>query len=139
MRRQYQGGSLAGFIIIGVLLTLVLVGGLYGLNRYNAEQSKEVAAGDNDSSKDKPNDTLDKKSSEESKPKTDTPTDTSSNESKNDDKSSSSSSSDSSDKAQTDKQLPVTGPADAVAALVAVVLLSFATAHYIQSRSNRSH
>lgn len=46
MKRGYSKGSLATFIIGGVILTLVLVGGLYGLNRYNAMQdgsSDEIA------------------------------------------------------------------------------------------------
>ena len=49
MRGRYQGGSLAGFIIIGVVLALVLVGGLYALNRYTVQQSK-VATDDNKTS-----------------------------------------------------------------------------------------
>lgn len=42
-QRRLQGGSLGGFIIVAVLLGLVLVGGLYGLQRYNSGDRPQVA------------------------------------------------------------------------------------------------
>ena len=135
MRERYQGGSLAGFIIIGAVLTLVLVGGLYGLNRYNAEQSSEVATSDKNDEKPKPSKSEDKKtpstsdsestdsSSEMPKeqPRTGVPTDDSQSGTPSDEGEAS------------EGELPVTGPSEALGAAVATAVLSFAVVAYIQS------
>ena len=131
MRRTNQGGSLAGFIIIGVLLTLVLVGGLYGLNRYNAqraadetaqseepapeEESTETTQTETESSEASPQSRTEQDSAaNEQQPRTPTP---------------------SPQPAATSAQLPQTGPADALLGLVAVTVLTFAGVHYVRSRA----
>lgn len=38
---RYQGGSLGGYIVVAILLALALIGGLYGLGRWN--ESRQVA------------------------------------------------------------------------------------------------
>lgn len=144
MRGRYQGGSLAGFIIIGVVLTLVLVGGLYGLNRYNAEQTKEVAT-------DEASDTTEKPSSEKVDSDKDAKSD--SKQSQNEERVLVPDSEESSDTSgsetsspdgvngstgNTNEELPATGPADAALALLAVFALSFTTAHYVRSRAYRA-
>ena len=123
MRGRYQGGSLAGFIIIGAVLALVLVGSLYGLNRYNAEQSRDVTS-DQKNAPDAGSDSKDVK--EQPKPEP----------SKKDDQPNKDNEPESAvNTAPTDAELPATGPADTVAALVAIGALGFATTHYLQSRS----
>ena len=140
MRERYQGGSLAGFIIIGVVLTLVFVGGLYGLSRYNAEQSKEVATDDKAKSDDQAN--KDKESSSESKPQTDKPSEQSPSDTKDESKDEATgdkaSDNTSNDQAPANKQLPTTGPVDVATMVLGATALSFAAVHYLQSRTQRS-
>ncbi len=132
MRGQYQGGSLAGFIIIGVVLALVLVGGLYGLNRYNSEQSKEVATDTNKSEEQ----SSEKKASESDSKSEETSSQPASGSSSKEDKSKTADESKSTSEATkpSKDELPVTGPADTFVAMLAMLSLGFATAHYIQSR-----
>lgn len=128
MRGRYQGGengSLAGFIIVGVLLALVLVGGIYGLNRYNAQKASEETATSQD----------DKKTEDTSKNNDQT--------AKKDDSDKSTSSG--SDNTQPDipkdsststnsNALPETGPSDVITTMVTIALLAFAAAHFVQAR-----
>lgn len=135
MRGRFQGGSLAGFIIIGAFLALIVVGGLYGLNRYNAEQAAgEIVAENSDTSEAPTNNeeqntgdngaveeeqqelpgTTDQQSSDEP-----TPTDTETT----------------SPEPQTSDELPQTGPADIALATLGVFALGFAAAHYVRSRN----
>ncbi len=128
MRGRYQGGSLAGFIIIGVVLALVLVGGLYALNRYTVQQSKEVATDDN-----KTSDNQSENKSEpapESKPDPSTPAESS-------DDANSKPNNQSADKGAESKQLPATGPTDVLTAVVGVTALGFSATHYARSRAYR--
>lgn len=132
MRGTNQGGSLAGFIIIGVLLTLVLVGGLYGLNRYNAQRADDQIAADQkkqqqDQDEDKkeaakPAPAATERKTTDTKsdipPSTDTPAATTPTQ-----------------VPKTGTELPQTGPADALFGLIALGLLAFASAHYVRSRS----
>ena len=126
MRGSNQGGSLAGFIIIGAVLALVLVGGLYGINRYNAEQTK-IAASKEESSK-KAAETKKEAAKTDEKPSetpipndaTSLPSNTTTQEAK--------------DQVAT-AQLPRTGPADTLLQLVSVAALSFASVYYLRSRS----
>lgn len=134
MRARYQGGSLAGFIIVGVLLALVVVGGLYGLNRYNAQKSTEVAS--NESSKQE-------QPAEEESPRRSDPVEETHNEGKTDDQSvreetreetRATSDSDTDSGAAAAANLPETGPADTALQLFVLAIVSFAAAHYVQSR-----
>ncbi len=135
MRGRLQGGSLAGFIIIGAFLALIVIGGLYGLNRYNAEQAADQIAAENSDSAETPAGSeeqntddsgavepeqqelpgsTDQQLSEEPAP-TDTETESS--------------------EPQASDELPQTGPADIALALLGVFALSFAAAHYVRSRN----
>lgn len=146
MRGRYQGGSLAGFAIIGVVLALVLIGGLYGLNRYNAEQAQQ-AAEEGDSTEvatdsDKSTSGSESKPSEDS-PKKESSSTSGSNSSSSDEKQSDSSDSSSKEMAAagsnaTATELPATGPVDTFASILGIVALSFATAAYIQSRTQNN-
>ena len=132
MRATNQGGSLAGFIIIGVLLTLILVGGLFGLNRYNAQRAADEIAATEEA-------TSEEESTESSKPTTEA-NDESAPQSRTEQ--------DSGDKTQEPQaqsaqpagaaqsaQLPTTGQADTLMGFVAVTVLTFAVAHYTRSRA----
>lgn len=126
MRERFQGGSLAGFLIIGGLLALVLVGGLYGLNRYNSQKAaEEVAANE---SKDEPAPEWENSTADESdRGRTTT------------DASPESPQTGSAGSAQIPttgvqpEELPQTGPADALFGMLAVGLLAFAGTHYMRS------
>ena len=133
MRERYQGGSLAGFIIIGVVLALVLVSGLYGLNRYNAEQSKEVASDQKDGFDEKANDENSPSSDAKSKDSQEQPKP---EPAKKDDQTESDNKSEpGSGSVSTDTKLPATGPGETLVAFVAIAALGFSAAHYVQSRS----
>jgi LPXTG-motif cell wall-anchored protein len=109
MRRTNQGGSLAVFIIIGVVLTLVLVGGLYGLNRYNdAQNTEDIAVTEEPNPTEESTDTGDEAAAPQEQ--------------------------ESAPQSRTD-ELPQTGPADTVFAIVAAALLTFAGVHYARSRT----
>ncbi len=137
MRGSNQGGSLAGFIVVGVFLALILVGGLYGLNRYNAEQhSKQVAA---DNKKEEVSSKNNSQQDEQSKLKTNesnssNPNSTSSDDSHAKNQVNTSTGTQQAVSNQSNTQLPQTGPVDTLAHILAVGLLSFATVYYVQSR-----
>jgi hypothetical protein len=131
MRRTNQGGSLAGFIIIGVLLTLVLVGGLYGLNRYNAQRAAdETAKTEEAAPEDKATDTKTTQTDTDSDTSVQTRTGQGSTDTQP-----SKSSAPAAQPAATSAQLPQTGPADTMLGLVAVTVLTFAGVHYARSRA----
>lgn len=128
MRGKYQGGSLAGFIIVGILLLLVIGGGLYGLNRYNAEHDKKVATSSSDKTK-----SSDTTKSEPTKPDASKPAASDSTESQPS-SAPQPAKSDDTPSATTNSDLPKTGPEMNVFSIAAVGLLSFAGAHYLRSR-----
>lgn len=131
MRGTNQGGSLAGFIIIGVLLTLILVGGLFGLNRYNAQRAAdEIAASEKATSEEEA--TESSKSTTEANDESPTQART---EQDSGDKTQESAQSAQSAGAAQSAQLPTTGPADTLMGFVAVTVLTFAVAHYTRSRA----
>lgn len=132
MRERYQGGSLAGFVIIGVILTLVFVGGLYGLNRYNAEQSKEVASESKKDANDAPKEDRPTSSDTETDSSSDVPSDIPGTTT-DDDAPDAGAKDDAAN-----EELPATGPADVIGMVLGAAALSYAGALYLQSRSHRS-
>ncbi|MGB4420267.1 MAG: hypothetical protein WBI29_00490 [Candidatus Saccharimonadales bacterium] len=54
--RTKQGGSVANFVIVGIILALSLVGGLYYLKNYGAEVRKDVAIAEYEQEKSKTED-----------------------------------------------------------------------------------
>jgi len=124
---------LAGFIIVGVLLALVLVGGIYGLNRYNAQKASEetTASQDDKKTQDTP------KNSDQTAKKDDSDKSTSSSSDKTQpdipkDSGTSTNSSTSNQGAESNA-LPQTGPSDVMTTMVTVALLAFAAAHFVQA------
>ena len=114
IRRTNQGGSIVTFIITGVILTFVLVGAIYALNKHGEQVRKDEAIATAEQQR--------------------------ANESENVDDSESKSSSDSavddnSDKTVTSAEvLPTTGSELSISALVGMFLLTAATVNYVSSR-----
>lgn len=136
MRVTNQGGSLAGFIIIGVLLTLVLVGGLYGLNRYNAQRAAEEVA-TSDESATEPAPAKEEAATGGTEPTGRERTDTAGGTDSATPAPAPAQPSAPATKggAATQANLPQTGPADTLGSFVALGLLAFAGAHYARSRA----
>ena len=127
MRGTNQGGSLAGFIIVGVLLALVVVGGLYGLNRYNAQRASDEASQQEEQPAQNEEESTDDAANEEA-PAAPTNDDTSPAPAAGADAKSDTPT------AAAAPSLPETGPADTALTLLALASLSFAVVHYVRSR-----
>lgn len=139
MRVTNQGGSLAGFIIIGVLLTLALVGGLYGLSRYNAEQaSTEVAKEDDAKNEEAATNAEPEASKKDQSEATDSGRQTTDTPESSSDSSANSTNPQAAAPTQPQQtRLPETGPADTAFMLLAIGLVTFAGTHYLRSRSQQ--
>jgi cytoskeletal protein RodZ len=134
MRRNYQGGSLLGFIIVAVLLGLLLIGGLYGLNRYNAQKAADEAVASKEQAKEE-------EATEPSQTKTD---DAASNEestttdpggqTRTQDAPAANPAANSSTAGTSGRELPQTGPADSLYVLFVAAALVFAGTHFVRSR-----
>lgn len=136
MRGTNQGGSLAGFIIVGVLLALVLIGGLYGLNRYNAQRAAdEVATETAEQEKNAADDR--QRTSSESEEKRAEPTTTPTADPGDKAAPSSAPAQSGSQTATRTANLPQSGPADTALTLIALGTITFAGTHYVRSRSQR--
>lgn len=136
MRGTNQGGSLAGFIIVGVLLALVLIGGLYGLNRYNAQRAAdEVATETSEQEKNAADDR--QRTSNESEEKRAEPTTTPTADPGDKAAPSSAPAQSGSQTATRTANLPQSGPADTALTLIVLGAVTFAGAHYVRSRSQR--
>ena len=125
-QRRLQGGSLAGYIIVAVLLGVVLVGGLYGLQRYNAGKTTEVA-GRQDKSDQRQSKDKDSKSDDTSK---DTSSDTT-------DKKQQQTGGTNEDTTGTGGELPATGPREGLLTGLALAGLTYAGTSLVRSRSHR--
>ena len=134
MRGTNQGGSLAGFIAVGVLLALVLIGGLYGLNRYNAERANEETASEPvaDEATNDDRQRTDDESTEEATDREVTPTVGDPGDATDE-----TPAEDSESDAATTANLPETGPADTALLFVGLGAVTFAGTHYLRSRSQR--
>ena len=142
MRVTNQGGSLAGFIIIGVLLTLILVGGLFGLNRYNAQKAADEIAASKEATKSEPKPS-DTQKTEPSDPEAtgrertgSAPSGTTQPPAQTTPAPAPASTDTKADSgAATKAQLPETGPADTIGSLIALGALTFVGTHYARSRT----
>ena len=123
IQRTNQGGSVATFIVVGVILVFGLIGTVYFLKQHGEQVRKEQAIAAYDKQQ------AEKKSAE-------TKSEENSNTvSSNDSKTSNSSS----DTTRTSQDLPTTGLELAVGELIGVFLLTMTIASYILSRRNLTH
>jgi cytoskeletal protein RodZ len=137
MRERLQGGSLAGFLIIGGLLALVLVGGLYGLNRYNAQKAAEEVAANEAAEEQSPDwESSPEPESQEGRTNTDATPEEAENGAATDERTPAE------EESATEipttgqpEELPQTGPADTALGLLILGLLTFAATHYVRSRA----
>lgn len=119
IRRTNQGGSIVTFIIVGVILAVVLVGGVSYLRQRGEQVRKDqaIAAADQEkAAKDAARQSQNANNSESKGSSTGTVDDNSSGNS------------------NSVKNLPVTGPEATIGALVAPFLLTFASVSYVSSR-----
>lgn len=134
-RMQHQGGWAATFVVVGIVLALGLAGGIYYLKTHmnndvaisQPDTSSEIEktlndAGKQNDEKDTNNDSA--KDQPDQKNETPAKNSTPSKDTTSDDTAGK-------DKAGT---LPETGPADALAQLVAVAALTVSSVAYIRSR-----
>lgn len=146
---RHQGGWVASFVIVGVLLAAGLVGSLYVLRLQSASSETPQVAKD-DSSKPSADDWKTKEPENKSESSTDkkdkdqtpatsgtTDNDRPSSAATDDDKEQSAPASETPAATETpseQRHLPSTGPADTVGSILVVALLAFAAVSYLQSR-----
>jgi hypothetical protein len=116
-----------GYIIVAVLLGVVLVGGLYGLQRYNAG-NVQIAGNQDEKSQDKPKD-------EQPKSKDDAAKDNSSDKKTDEKPPVRTDSSD--DTASSTDELPATGPESGLLTGLALASLTYAGTSLVRSRAHR--
>ena len=128
-RESYQGGSIATFIIVGVVLFGLLGVGLFALNKYGSRD--QIAKNGSDTSR-----------GEETQPKKETPADPKKNSAETLPGDTHQESTVSGGEGSSGEQLPSggtstlpqTGPVDTFAQLIALGAVTFATVSYIRSR-----
>ncbi|HRJ06646.1 MAG TPA: hypothetical protein PK096_04895 [Candidatus Saccharibacteria bacterium] len=128
-RNSSETGSLASYIIVGVLLMVVLVSGLYGVQRYNQSQEGNKETGTNEPATNGKDTTSDDQTS-------DKPAD---NQSPVDDGSSNVPATDDADQTEetsttAEEDLPATGPGDVLATAGIIAVVTYAAVSYVQSR-----
>lgn len=129
VRTRNQGGSIASFAAVGIVLAVVLIGGLYIVQRYAAtsNDSREVATNNssNDDGKTTYEPVVDDKNT--ASPNTSVSSDgTANDENTTQDESSTPSA--------TASELPETGPASSIVNMIAVSSLAFAAVSYMRSK-----
>ena len=147
-----QTGSLLGYLLVAGVLTALLVGGLFWVQRYKvASDSPEIVATQDESNNSDKNDsiadskekteTADQKNDNKAKDKAAEPTKPAgdSSDEVNTPGSDTASQADSEAVAATDEvaELPTTGPAETAVSLLAVVALAYAAALYASSRQTQ--
>jgi len=118
IRRTYRGGSIANFVIVGIILVLSLVGGLYYLKNYGNEFRKDIAIAEYEKEKTKSEDNETEIESEKTDDEVES--DGSVNEEIN-----------------ISEELPTTGPND-FSNLIAIFFLSLAFSYYSSSIYQKS-
>lgn len=135
-RTNYQGGSLLGFVIVGVLLTVVLIGGLYGLQTYTNGLKKtgdEVAVDTKKAANDKKDDQSTSDSTDKTPAKTDN---NSASNNKDTTKAAGETPATSEDATESVSagELPATGPTSSALQFIGIGVLTFAVTAYVRSR-----
>lgn len=146
--RDGEKGALRDFLIIGGLLALVLVGGLYGLNRYNAEQAEngnsEQASNDEAERNDQQTDQQAERERQQAEDRERTERESAEAAQRQEDQRKAAAEREQAEQEKevaaagsddSDNDLPQTGPADTFMAIIAVSALAFAGLHYVRSRN----
>lgn len=135
MSRTKQGGSVLGFAIIGVVMVLLLIGGVYAVRHYWAP-STEVAkvSGPSTTSSDDTANNSNQKQSSDSGNNTNTPPQTTAPAQPP----VASVPAPAAPAAPVPTKLPTTGPADTVLSMVVLGIMTAATAAYVQSLRHRT-
>lgn len=126
-QRRLQGGSLAGYVIVAVLLGLVLVGGLYGIQRYNAGDMK-IASSQDEGNKEQSDD--EKAASDDETKKEE------SADEQTDEKQPQTDESSENEAAQTE-ELPATGPESGLLSGLALAGLTYAAVGIVRGQAHR--
>lgn len=126
MVRTNEGGSVLGFIVIGVVLVGLLLGGAYFLSRQGAQLSGDTQSSPKSEEK-SPQDNKDSSKSEGSNQ-------ASGNNSQGSSKQAQQPPAGSSQPSAPSGELPQTGPGDTMRAMLAVGLLSAVAISYLRSR-----
>ena len=120
MRGDGEGGSILSFVLVGVILAGLLVGGVYFINWQNAKVSTPTLEQPHEQ---KPQQEEAKQSPPPAEPGNKKPE--------------SSEASDTAPQAGMAHELPATGPQETLSALLALGLLGGASAEYVRSRRTR--
>ena len=129
-RSDRETGSLASYIIVGVLLTIVLVSGLYGVQRYNDSQEEGGT-----------NQPTDKDTDKDEAPVEETPVDETPATDDGSGNAPVEDTDDTTDGSSTEEGLPATGPEDTALTAIVLAVVAFALTHFVHSRywTSRSH
>ncbi len=144
---QSRGGWVASFIIVGAVLVLGLLAGLYYIKTSQIESASEPAATNDQEpsiSQDQKTDSNEKKSKPQPEKSTDTDDDKSvtreeqaTDQANTDQKDKSSDQSEADEnkvKTEPNSELPTTGPGDVGAQFIALVALTISSVAFVQSR-----
>lgn len=127
MQNNRENGSLASYIIVGVLLMVVLVSGLYGVQRYNESQPDGATNQPVEKTEDNaPVDEKDKTPAEEAPVTDDGSGDVPVVNNDTTDEAT--------DDASSEEDLPATGPEDTAITALVLSVVTFALTSYIRSR-----
>lgn len=113
MVRTNQGGSVLSFVIIGVIMAAILVGGVYVVRQQTLQPATET-----------PQEVIEE-------PPATTPTEEAEKEAEKPQKEKAAQQT---PQAEEEVELPQTGPAESLVTLIAVALLGFTATSYIRSR-----
>jgi cytoskeletal protein RodZ len=121
MRRMNERGSVVGFIVVGVLLAALAIGGVYALNKYNSSHSTTSSTNTTSDNSSTPADNSTATPSPQ--PAATNSSEPSSGQTQPDQSASTD-----------DNKLPQTGPVDTIVAFVAAALLAMCMVAYLRSR-----
>lgn len=136
-RMKQQGGLAGSFVIIGIVLALLLLGGVYFL-KSNEINDKLASDTDSSTSQDEANQNQkDQNTQSEDQAKTDDSVKTQDQDQEDTDKKATDSAPESREAAESNDahaELPQTGPADTAATLAVFAVLTYSIVMYIRSR-----
>lgn len=127
---KHQGGWVASFLIVGILLTLAVLGGLY----YIKSNQKQLAKNDGDTTSQTTTVEPSKDNENNSDEKGETVDTNTQNSAANNQESTNSQSQSSTSSTGSTAKLPATGPEDTLQNAFILALVAFSVATYVRSR-----